>query len=66
MIFLVLLRRLAEMVFVLFSISVLVFLIFFATPGADPAARIAGRGASPATLAATLSGWTSLCPCSTG
>jgi peptide/nickel transport system permease protein len=52
MIFLILLRRLGEMVFVLFSISILVFLIFFATPGADPAARIAGRGASPATLAA--------------
>jgi peptide/nickel transport system permease protein len=49
---LVLLRRLGEMVFVLVSISILVFLIFFATPGADPAARIAGRGASPATLAA--------------
>ena len=46
------LRRLGEMAFVLFSISVLVFLIFFATPGADPAARLAGRGASPATLAA--------------
>jgi peptide/nickel transport system permease protein len=52
MIFLVLLRRLGEMCFVLFSISILVFLIFFATPGADPAARIAGRGATPATLAA--------------
>jgi len=52
MILLALLRRLGEMVFVLFAISVLVFLIFFATPGADPAARIAGRGASPATLAA--------------
>ena len=37
---------------VLFGISVLVFLIFFATPGADPAARLAGRGASPATLQA--------------
>jgi peptide/nickel transport system permease protein len=49
---LVLIRRFAEMVFVLFSISVLVFMIFFATPGADPAARLAGRGASPATLAA--------------
>jgi peptide/nickel transport system permease protein len=31
---------------------VLVFLIFFATPGVDPAARIAGRNASPETLAA--------------
>ena len=36
---------------VMFGLSVLVFLIFFATPGADPAARIAGRGASPETLA---------------
>ena len=27
------------------------FLIFFATPGVDPAARIAGRNADPATLA---------------
>ena len=40
------------MLFVMFGISVLVFLIFFATPGADPAARIAGRNASPETLAA--------------
>jgi peptide/nickel transport system permease protein len=45
-------RRLASMVFVLFSISVLSFLIFFATPGVDPAARIAGRNADPATLLA--------------
>jgi len=40
------------MVFVLFGISVLVFLIFFATPGADPAARIAGHNATPEMLAA--------------
>jgi peptide/nickel transport system permease protein len=46
-----LLKRLAATVAVLFAISVLVFLIFFATPGVDPAARIAGRGASPAVLA---------------
>jgi peptide/nickel transport system permease protein len=44
-------RRLASAVVVLFAISVLVFLIFFATPGVDPAARIAGRNADPATLA---------------
>jgi peptide/nickel transport system permease protein len=43
-------RRSASMVFVLFSISVLVFAIFFATPGADPAARIAGRNASQEVL----------------
>jgi peptide/nickel transport system permease protein len=41
----------ASAVLVLFAISVLVFLIFFATPGIDPAARIAGRNADPATLA---------------
>jgi peptide/nickel transport system permease protein len=45
------LRRTAAAVFVLFTISVLSFLIFFATPGVDPAARIAGRNADPATLA---------------
>jgi peptide/nickel transport system permease protein len=45
-------RRLVSMVLVMFSISVLVFLIFFATPGVDPAARIAGRNADQATLAA--------------
>jgi peptide/nickel transport system permease protein len=45
-------RRLGQMLFVMFGISVLVFLIFFATPGADPAARIAGRNASPEILAA--------------
>ena len=36
---------------VLSGISVVVFLLFFATPGADPAARLAGRGAAPETLA---------------
>ncbi|HEX6094519.1 MAG TPA: ABC transporter permease, partial [Dongiaceae bacterium] len=49
---LALLRRLGQMLFVMFGISVLVFLIFFATPGADPASRIAGRNASPETLQA--------------
>jgi len=43
-------RRLAASLLVMFAISVLVFLIFFATPGADPAARLAGRHAEPATL----------------
>ncbi|EYD72900.1 permease of oligopeptide ABC transporter [Rubellimicrobium mesophilum DSM 19309] len=42
--------RLVQMAFVMFGISVLVFLIFFATPGSDPAARIAGRNASPETV----------------
>jgi peptide/nickel transport system permease protein len=44
--------RLAQAGAVLFGISALVFLIFFATPGADPAARLAGRGASAETVAA--------------
>jgi len=45
-------RRLISMLFVMFAISVLTYAIFFATPGVDPAARIAGRNAAPATLAA--------------
>jgi peptide/nickel transport system permease protein len=44
-------RRSISAVLVLFSISVMVFLIFFATPGVNPAARIAGRSASPQILA---------------
>ena len=46
------LRRLGQMLFVLTGISLLTFAIFFATPGADPSARIAGRNATPETLAA--------------
>jgi len=44
-------KRFGSALLVMFAISVLVFLIFFATPGVDPAARIAGRNADPATLA---------------
>ncbi len=44
------LRRLLGAAGVMLGISVIVFALFFATPGADPAARIAGRGASPETL----------------
>jgi peptide/nickel transport system permease protein len=44
------LRRFAAALLVMFAISVLVFLIFFATPGVDPAARIAGRNADQQTL----------------
>jgi peptide/nickel transport system permease protein len=43
-------KRLASAVLVMFTISVLVFLIFFATPGVNPASRIAGRSATPAVL----------------
>ena len=44
--FTVVVRRIAQMAFVMVGISILVFLIFFATPGADPSARIAGRNAA--------------------
>lgn len=43
--------RLGQMALVMFGISIVAFLIFFATPGADPSARIAGRNASQETLA---------------
>jgi peptide/nickel transport system permease protein len=44
-------RTLATLV-VLLAITVLVFLIFFHTPGVDPARKMAGRNPSPATIAA--------------
>jgi peptide/nickel transport system permease protein len=44
-------RRLIGMVFVLFAISVLVFLIFEVVPNSDPAARIAGKNADAALIA---------------
>jgi peptide/nickel transport system permease protein len=43
-------RRLIATALVMFALSVLVFLIFFSTPGVDPAALIAGRNADPLTL----------------
>jgi peptide/nickel transport system permease protein len=43
-------RRLIWMFVVLFAISVLVFLIFFATPGVDPARQMAGRNPSAETI----------------
>jgi len=45
-------RRLFGMVIVLFAITVLTFLIFFATPGIDPSRQLAGRNPDPATVAA--------------
>jgi peptide/nickel transport system permease protein len=43
-------RRLLWLVVVLFAISILVFLIFFATPGVDPARQMAGRNPSAETI----------------
>lgn len=47
-----LLSRVASTIGVLFALSVLVFLIFFAIPGIDPARQMAGRNPTPETLAA--------------
>ncbi len=43
-------RRALWLLVVLFAISVLVFLIFFATPGVDPARQMAGRNPSAETI----------------
>jgi peptide/nickel transport system permease protein len=45
-------RRLIGLVAVLFAITVLTFLIFFATPGVDPSRQLAGRNPTPETVAA--------------
>ena len=47
-------RRLVSSLVVLFLVSVFTFLIFQVIPNGSPALRIAGRGASPATLAAVV------------
>ncbi|XAO71563.1 MAG: hypothetical protein AAYR33_00855 [Acetobacteraceae bacterium] len=41
------LRRFAHGIAVLAGISVVMFTVFFATPGTDPAARFAGKGSQP-------------------
>lgn len=46
------LRRLVSAVVVIAALSVLVFLIFFATPGIDPARQMAGRNPTPETITA--------------
>jgi peptide/nickel transport system permease protein len=45
-------KRLSQAVIVLFVISVLTFLMFFALPNGDPALRLAGRTANAADIAA--------------
>src|SRR3954447_25563088 len=49
--FVFIVRRLIGLVVVLFAISVLTFLIFFATPGIDPARQLAGRNPDPTVVA---------------
>ena len=41
-------RRIFQMLIVLFAVSVLTFLIFNVMPGGDPALRLAGRQPDPA------------------
>jgi peptide/nickel transport system permease protein len=50
-------RRAAAAIALLFAISVLTFLIFFAFPSSDPALRLAGRTATPAQIAAVRKAW---------
>jgi peptide/nickel transport system permease protein len=45
-------RRIIGLVVVLFAITVMTFLIFFATPGVDPSRQFAGRNPDPSTIAA--------------
>jgi peptide/nickel transport system permease protein len=45
-------RRVLALIVVLFAITVLTFLIFFATPGVDPTRALAGRNPTPETIAA--------------
>jgi peptide/nickel transport system permease protein len=45
-------RRMLATVVVVFTITVLVFMIFFHTPGVDPARKLAGRNPSPETIKA--------------
>jgi len=50
-------RRLVSMLLVLFAVSVLVFLIFNAIPGGDPAVRMAGETASPSQIEVIRREW---------
>jgi peptide/nickel transport system permease protein len=50
-------RRTVSAIALLFAISVLTFLIFFAFPSSDPALRLAGRTATPAQIAAVRKTW---------
>jgi peptide/nickel transport system permease protein len=50
-------RRLLQMLMVMFAVSVLVFLIFNVIPNSDPAVRMAGRQASESTIQAIRKEW---------
>lgn len=50
-------RRLVGMVFVLFAISIIVFLIFNVIPSSDPAQRMAGKNATPQLVQSITEEW---------
>jgi peptide/nickel transport system permease protein len=50
-------RRLGAMLLVLFAISILTFVIFNVIPAGDPAVRMAGKSATPTTIAAIRRDW---------
>jgi peptide/nickel transport system permease protein len=50
-------RRLAQMLFVMFAVSLLTFLIFNVIPNSDPAVRMAGRQAQESTIEAIRKEW---------
>jgi peptide/nickel transport system permease protein len=50
-------RRTIGMVFVLFAVSVIVFLIFNVIPNSDPAQRMAGKNATPQLVASISEEW---------
>jgi peptide/nickel transport system permease protein len=50
-------RRIAQMLVVLFAVSVLTFLIFNVIPGGDPALRMAGRQPQPGQLERIRDDW---------
>jgi peptide/nickel transport system permease protein len=50
-------RRTIGMVFVLFAVSVIVFLIFNVIPNSDPAQRMAGKNADPQLVASISEEW---------
>ncbi|HWL90137.1 MAG TPA: ABC transporter permease, partial [Actinomycetota bacterium] len=50
-------RRLASMVFVLFMVSILVFVIFNVIPNGDPAVRMAGKVPTETQIEAIRQEW---------
>jgi peptide/nickel transport system permease protein len=50
-------RRLAQMVLVLFAVSVLTFLVFNVIPNGDPAVRMAGKSPTDSDLRAIRAAW---------